>query len=1153
MNFIDKIKAARTALEDLQRLSVRALGRQLELDGDELDEIVEELVDVQQVARLDGKVLVWTGQSPSQDPAAPEHPDSGVMGARPNPNYTPKHLADKILASRSAMEGEKKQVTVLFCDVAGSMDLADTLGPEAWHQTLNHFFEVLTSAVHEFEGTVNQYTGDGIMALFGAPIAAEDHARRACMAALAIQERLFPLRSKVEAEHGAQFAARIGINSGEVVVGKIGDDLRMDYTAQGQVVGIAARLEALAPSNSILLSAYTERLVGGYFDLASQGAKTVKGLKHALEVFQLGSSQAETTRFDVSRRQGLTKFIGREADMATLQAALGQSQAGNGQVVGVVAEAGTGKSRLCYEFLETCRAQGMTVLEGHAQSHAKNIPLLPMMQVFRAYYGITEEDDNRTAREKIAGRLVLLDEKFKDLLPLQFEFFGIAEPDAPPVPMAPEAKQRQLINVLRQIVQGSDPNIGNIIAYIEDLHWLDDGSEVFLEEWVDALAGSSSFLLVNFRPEYRAEWMQKPWYRQIPLAPLSADEVQQMLVALLGPEPSVSGLAELIFQRTGGNPFFCEEVVKSLQESGVLTGQIGRYVLADSAAELDIPASVHAVLAARIDRLSGDQKTVLQTASVIGRVFQRSLLERVTNLPEATLDSCLAALKAGEFVFQRSQHAGVEYIFKHALTQEVALNSQLSDKLEATHGAVATALEQLHAEHLDEQAALIAHHWEAAGLAMTAARWHGRAADAAAQSNIMQSISHCMAIIRLTKGLANTEEEKQIRLRGLNGFTMQGAWRIQLPENESDALVEETCAIARSLGDADMEFMALGTYGYSCALHRGNLRRSLELMQQAVDMMSGIDNLVTLVGRHTAFTYILFTAGQLERTQELTVSGIEKACGDYDLGIAQFGLSLLLAAEQQLFRVMGQRGQLAAAQAGISQLVEGAMREINLPDDTAWTVQVAIETIYLMGMASSEPRATTALSQLEHAARLHEGNGSDFGTATFMLGHVQAALIRGDSAEAKSRAESALEFIKTHKNTLERESQFLAILSEAQRRSGELDSARNTANEGLALAQRQGARLFEIHCHLAMARVLLVLPGAVAKTETREHLDAAMQLVEDTDARAFAPQIIEERGRLAAALGDADSARTELQAAHQLYVKIGADGHAQRLAAELSL
>ncbi len=568
------------------------------------------------------------GQVPSSKIRVPSPPQPPTPNIQPPISYTPKHLAEKILQSKSALEGERKQVTVLFADVKGSMELAEQLDPEEWHQILDRFFAILADGVHRFEGTVNQYTGDGIMALFGAPIAHEDHAQRACYAALHLREEITRYATEVKRRHGVSFAARMGLNSGEVIVGKIGDDLRMDYTAQGHTVGLAQRMESLAEPNTCYLSAATAHLVTGFFALDDLGAFQVKGVSESVDVFVLRGVGALRTHFDAARARGLSRFVGREADMQALEDALAQAQAGNGQVVGVVAPPGIGKSRLGFEFLERCRARGLTVNVGHAVAHGKNIPLLPMLEVFRSYYGITESDPDRVVREKIAGRLLLIDESFRELLPVVFEFFGVSDPQRPVPRMDPEAKQRQLFAVLRKVVRTSTME-HPLITLLEDLHWIDAGSETFLEQWIEATAGSRSLLLVNFRPEYHAAWMSKSYYRQIPLAPLGEEAVRALLDDLLGHDASIEGLATLIHERTGGNPFFTEEVVQSLIGSGAVQGTQGSYRLVMPITQLQVPPTVQALLSSRIDRLGEREKHVLQTAAVIGKEFSEPLLAGV--------------------------------------------------------------------------------------------------------------------------------------------------------------------------------------------------------------------------------------------------------------------------------------------------------------------------------------------------------------------------------------------------------------------------------------------------------------------------------------------------------------------------------------------
>jgi predicted ATPase len=502
-------------------------------------------------------------------------------------------------------------------------------------------------------------------------------------------------------------------------VGKIGDDLRMDYTAQGVTVGLAARMEQLASPDTIYLSDATARLVDGYFALDDLGDFPVKGLDAPARVHQLMGLGALRTRFEVSRARGLTRFVGRDQDMTTLEAAFAQAAVGNGQVVGVVAPAGTGKSRLCFEFLERCRTRNIPVIEGHALSHGKNIPFLPMLEVFRAYYGITAQDDARAVREKIAGRLLLLDESFREALPLMFETFGAADPSRPPPPMDAETRQRQLFGVLRRVVRGEDEPF---VAFLDDLHWLDPTSEVFLAQWVDAVQSGRTMLLVNFRPEFHADWTQRSWYRQIALAPLGPDAIQELLDDLLGRDASIAGLAARIHQRTGGNPFFTEEVVQGLIESGKLEGTRGAYRLIEPVERLEIPSSVTSLLASRIDRLAEREKHVLQAAAVLGKTFGEPLLEAITDLPQGDLRAALDALKRGEFLYEQSLYPVAEYAFKHPLTQEVALGSQLGERRRALHAAAAGALEEALAARLDESAALLAHHWEEAGRAREAAR-----------------------------------------------------------------------------------------------------------------------------------------------------------------------------------------------------------------------------------------------------------------------------------------------------------------------------------------------------------------------------------------------------------------------------------------------
>src|SRR5213080_601997 len=562
-------------------------------------------------------------------------------------DYTPRHLAEKILGSRAALEGERKQVTVLFADVKGSMDLAEQIDPEMFHQVMERVAALLAEGVHRFEGTVTQFTGDGLMALFGAPIAHEDHAQRACFAALHLSEELRRYAEELKRTKGLGFAVRMGINSGEVVVGTIGDDLRMDYTAQGHTVGLAARMEQLAGADRVYLTEHTAALVSGYLRLRDLGPFTVKGVRDPLRVYELEGLGTLRTKLDVSRVRGFSRFVGRDAEIATLEAALARAATGDAQVVGVVAEAGLGKSRLCYEFVQRCRTRGIPVHEAHGVSHGKMVPYLLVLEFLRGYFGIGEQDTAQVMREKIAGRLLLLDPALADALPLLLDFLGVPDPERPLPRLDPEVRQHRLFEAMKGLTHarsGREPGV----SLFEDLHWIDGASEAFVDSLVEAVEGTRTLVVVSFRPEYDAAWMRRSYYQRLALPPLGPEAIAELLADLLGTDPSLAGLDERIRTRTGGNPFFIEEIVQALVEAGSLAGTKGAYRLARPVAELTLPTTVQAVLAARIDRLPAREKDVLGTAAVIGKAVPGLILKRVAALPQDELLAAVAELVSRE-------------------------------------------------------------------------------------------------------------------------------------------------------------------------------------------------------------------------------------------------------------------------------------------------------------------------------------------------------------------------------------------------------------------------------------------------------------------------------------------------------------------------
>jgi len=644
--------------------------------------------------------------------------------ARTPRSYTPRHLVEKVLNTRSALEGERKQVTVLFADLVDSMLLAEKVGAEEWHRILDRFFQILAEEIHRFEGTINQFTGDGVMALFGAPVAHEDHARRACHAALRLTEKLGEYAQTLE-RRGVAFAVRMGLNSGDVVVGKIGDDLRMDYTAQGHSVGLAARAQGLAAPGTVCLTAHTAELVEGFFEIRDKGTASVKGATAPVRIFELAGVGPLRTRLDASGARGFSKLVGREGELAWLESILERAGDSHGQVVGVVADAGVGKSRLCLEFVTRCRARGVAVHEAHCPAHGSTIPLLPIRDLFRSYLRL--DPGNASASEvqrEVGVRLRELDPNFEEAIPLVLDLLGIAPTAAPDPARASFADELPLF--LRRFVRLASAR-EPVVVLLDDAHWIDRASDELVRELVAAVPGTRTLVVANFRPEFRPEWIGGAHYHQLSLAPLNEDASRELLAELLGGDASLGDLPDRIWERTGGNPFFIEEIVRALASAGSLEGPRGGYRLT-TPLSLALPMTVQSLLASRVDRLGERAKHVLQAAAVVGKVFDEPLVEAVTGLGDRDVAAALGALQDAELVHLVTPYPQPQYAFKHPLTLEVAYQSQLGERRARMHAAVAQALESLRADRLGEFASLIAHHWDASGMRFEAARWKHRAA-----------------------------------------------------------------------------------------------------------------------------------------------------------------------------------------------------------------------------------------------------------------------------------------------------------------------------------------------------------------------------------------------------------------------------------------
>jgi class 3 adenylate cyclase/tetratricopeptide (TPR) repeat protein len=1053
----------------------------------------------------------------------------------------PHHHPEKLRGARLTDEGERKQVTVLFADVMGSMDLAEQSDPETWRSVMERFFSILCEGVHRFEGTVDKFTGDGVMAIFGAPIAHEDHAPRACFAALHLQERLADFAAELRREQGLNLSTRIGLNSGEVVVGTIGEDLSLEYTAIGHTVGLAQRMEALAEPNRTYLTAHTAELVSGYLALKDLGEFTIKGASRPLQVFELAGVGDARTRLEISQRRGFSRFVGRQDEYAVLETALRRTLEGDGQVVGVVGEAGVGKSRLCHEVVERARRDGIPVYHAAGSAHGQHVPFLAALEMVRGYFGVTGQEGDQEARERIAGRLLLLDPGFAEDLPLLFDFLGVPDSEHPAPKMAPEARQRRLIEVIKRLVHAHSRR-EPAINLLEDLHWIDDGSAVFLEALVDALPGTRSLAIVNFRPEYRAEWMNRSHYQQLSVTPLGPEAVDALLSDLLGDDPSLGAVNEEIQRRTGGNPFFVEEVVRTLEEDGTLSGTRGAYRLESELTALRVPRTVQAVLAARIDRLAPRDKSLLHAAAVMGREFGEHVLERVSGLAPAELAVGLRTLTAAEFLYQQSLYPEPEYAFRHPLTHEVAYSTQLAEHRVRAHAAVAAAITELHPDSLDERAATIAGHWENAGESREAARWHARAAAWVGLSDPREAERHWRRVSELVATLPEDAETAGLAI-GARIWILQIGWRLGMAEEEANAVFSEARDIALRQDDTASLCLLLASKAGMTGL-AGRMEEALAGSDEA-DRLAAALGADHLRMANMAFRiYANFCLGNLQEALALSDFSVELAREDPTLGAGiAIEAPLAWAHLGRGFTLMN-LGRLAEAREALDRSLAIAT-EYGDRETAHWALMMDVWLGYYLGVTET---------MLVRGQQAYEGalqRGDVFSRVWAAMWFGAAHMLSGDADEAVALLESAIAMAQEHRTGLEGASFARAMLARALLRQGRVDEAIEVAREGVQEGIDRGLLATGTIARHALGLALLESDPANIEEAERE-FRAAIAWTEAHGALSLQCIYWESLGDAAALRGDEAEAARCLATAARIAEEIGAPARVASITTRLA-
>ncbi len=647
--------------------------------------------------------------------------------------YLPKGLTEKILAQRGKIEGERKQVTVLFCDMEGFTALSERLGPEEAYSIMDQVYEILIHKVHDYEGTVNEMTGDGIMALFGAPIALEDAPQRAIRSSLAIHREMarFSDRMKQEGKGIPPLKMRIGIHTGPVVVGTLGNDLRVEFKAVGDTVNLASRMEELAEPGTTYVTEETFKLTEGLFRFEALGEKEVKGREEPVNVYRAIAPSTRRTRFDVSAERGLTPFVGRERELELLLDGLERSKAGRGQAFSIVAEAGVGKSRLLYEFRKAVANEDVTFLEGRCLSYSRGVAYHPVTDILKANFHIQEGDRDLEIREKVKRGLKVLGADEDATLPYLMELLAVPDSGIDKIPMSPEQRKDRIIEALKRIVlKGSE--IRPLIMAFEDLHWIDKSSEEPLKYWLDSISGARVLLLFTYRPDFVHTWGGKSYHNQVNLNRFSNRESLVMVSHLLGMQELDKDLEELILEKTEGNPFFIEEFIKSLTDLKIIARKDRKYHLAKDTQDVTIPATIQDVIMARVDSLPEGAKEVLRTGSAIEREFSYELIKRVMGLPEQELLSHLSVLKDSELLYERGIYPQSTCIFKHALTREVVYDSILTRRKKRLHEEIGNAIEEICKDNLDEHYAVLAEQYTRSGNSVKGVDYSIKAGDRAA-------------------------------------------------------------------------------------------------------------------------------------------------------------------------------------------------------------------------------------------------------------------------------------------------------------------------------------------------------------------------------------------------------------------------------------
>lgn len=1000
----------------------------------------------------------------------------------------------QLLRALSASGGEYKRLTILFADIRDSTRLIDSLGdPELAMRQLDPLIASMKEAVHRFGGIVNKVQGDGVMALFGAPQPHEDHAVRGCLAALEMHDAI--------SRHDSSVRIRIGIHTGDVVVQAVQNSIYQTYDASGVNVHLAKRVEEIADGGGTVVTKPTYAEAMQFVTADALGTRSIRGISAPIELFKL-TGLVNARASNIFRGRGrLNTLIGRGEQIAALDNALHASAAGDGRVVGIVGEAGVGKSRLSFEFAESCRHKGIQVYEARVLAHGRATPFQPVLELLRDVFQLHANDPPDQSRQRITD-LLKARGNCAQYIPVVLDFMGLQDPARSPSKQDASVRKHRLLAFVREFVR-TRPGTTPTIIVVEDLHWIDKASEEYVEALVEAVAGSNTMLLLNFRPDYRAPWMKQSHYREISVEPLEGKQAQELLAELLGADSSLSRLSDNISERAQGNPFFLEELVQSLVEHGDFEGQLGAYRLRGDIEASTLPPTVQAVVAARIDGLPDRLRRTLQSAAVIGREFSTGVLQHVSDLTSQQASDILSLLQKAKFVHQLPPTSRGMYAFRHPLIQEVAYQSLLKRRRRELHRRVAQAIALQFGEPRGEHEGLIAFHLEQAGDRLPAAQAHARSALWLGARDRKQVLATWMRVRELLVELPSAAEVDYLRMMAC-GQIVNFGWSEGLSEDQARTCFEEANKIALASGNLRASAMLHAGFGRASA-GKGSADRYVENARKAVELAKETGDASLEVLMKASLSHALVLAGRLKEALALNNEASRRADE-----INKFHRQLLgFDVEPWLTALLGQLlvtlGRGDDARSSLDRVIQMDAELVNMADHI-------MPSISYVDLAWARGDVLLAEHHSERAFSMASQSGSPYfrtyATASRGLSHIVA----GRFGSAAQDLTTALDLCRQRQAGLEYESRILAHLSEAYRRQGNLNAALDAAKDAIVIGSQRGARTGECLAHIMLGHALIELKD---RSRATDEADRAEVLIEETGARLFARVQTELKSKLA--------------------------------------